>query len=63
MTAATRQSKQTDTQNTKKKKSGLLGRSNHTMCTVKVGQKKLSNGSTITKFISYVFGGLVYNNY
>lgn len=50
-------------QKEKKKGFGLLGRTNHTMCTVKVGQKKLSNGSTLFKFISYVFGGLVYNNY
>jgi hypothetical protein len=35
----------------------------HSFTTVKVDQKTLSNGSIMTTFLTYIFGGLIHNQY
>lgn len=44
-------------------KNGVLGRIGHSFTTVKVEQKTLSNGSIMTTFLTYIFGGLIQNQY
>ena len=40
-----------------------MNRSNFTMCTFKKGEKKMSNGQIAVSYLSYIFGGLVLNQY
>jgi hypothetical protein len=44
-------------------KNSVLGRIGHSFTTVKVEQKTLSNGSIMTTFLTYIFGGLIQNQY
>ena len=41
----------------------LLERCCHTVCTVKSGQKRMENGTLLVQFTSYIFGGLVKNQF
>ena len=40
-----------------------MKRTNHTLVTIAASQTKTSNGMIITDFVSYVFGGLVPNQF
>lgn len=44
-------------------KNSVLGRIGHSFTTMKVEQKTLSNGSIMTTFVTYIFGGLIQNQY
>jgi len=44
-------------------KTSVLGRIGHSFTTMRVEQKTLSNGSIMTTFLTYIFGGLIQNQY